>query len=383
MKYKSIPSASRSRLRDALLTHYDRAARALPWRGETDPYRVLVSEIMLQQTRVETVRGYYEPWLERFPNVDALAEADDDDVLKAWEGLGYYRRARNLHRAARVVREQCDGSIPSSYDALRALPGVGDYTAGAVASIAFGHRVPAVDGNVRRVLARLLDVAEPKPAWLRERAAELVDDDRPGDWNQALMELGATICKPRAPECGACPVSEWCAARAAGTQSLRPAAPSRREVPTAIIVLAVLHRGGTVLVAKRPPTGLLAAMWAFPERRLGGADSLSATASADVALEIAESLGLEAVGEAVRLPDCRHRFTHLAAVYIPWSIEVAGEPNVCTGEGRPGMGRSHPSPSRSSTLSWIDPLDTSAHALPVAQRKVMESWSHRTAPEPV
>lgn len=376
MKYKSITSASRSRLRGALLTHYDRAARALPWRGETDPYRILVSEVMLQQTRVETVRGYYGPWLEQFPNIDALAGADDDDVLKAWEGLGYYRRARNLHRAARVVREKCDGSIPSTYDALRALPGVGEYTAGAVASIAFGHRVPAVDGNVRRVLARLLDVAEPKAAWLRERASELVDDDRPGDWNQALMELGATICKPRAPKCGACPVSEWCAAYAAGTQALRPTAPSRREVPTAIIVLAVLHREGMVLLAKRPPTGLLAGMWAFPERRLEGADPLPTTASPDVALEIAEALGVEPLGEAVRLPDCRHRFTHLDAVYVPWSIEVASE-------RRPGTARRHPSPPRSSTLSWVDPADTSGHALPVAQRKVMESWSHRTRAEPV
>ena len=381
MKYDSITRTSRSRVRSALLEYYDRAARSLPWREETDPYRVLVSEFMLQQTRVDTVRGYYGPWLERFPSVDALAGADDDEVLKAWEGLGYYRRARNLHRAARVVREQYAGLIPGTYDALRALPGVGEYTAGAVASIAFGQRVPAVDGNVRRVLARLFDVSKPKPAWLRERAAELVDDRRPGDWNQALMELGATVCKPRGPNCARCPVSTWCAARAAGTQEERPSTPTRREVPTATIVLAVLHAEGRVFLAKRPPEGLLAGMWAFPEQRMQGPPSggdsprgqagrdPTAPTPTDLALGLAGTLGLEPVGEAEPLPECRHRFTHLEAVYIPWSIRVDGEPN----------GRA----SERATRAWVDPTDTGGLALPVAQRKILESWSHSRMAEPV
>ena len=213
----SALSESLPALRRALLDHYDRTARDLPWRRETDPYRIWVSEVMLQQTRVETVVGYYGAWMERFPDLDTLAGADADDVMKAWEGLGYYRRARNLHRGAAVVRDSLGGAVPGSYAALRDLPGVGDYTAGAVASIAFGEVVPAVDGNVRRVLARLYDVAEPKPAWLRRTAAEWVDADRPGDWNQALMELGAVVCTPAKPNCDVCPVSSGCAALAAGT----------------------------------------------------------------------------------------------------------------------------------------------------------------------
>ena len=154
----------------ALLDHYDREHRALPWRGCSDPYRILVSEVMLQQTRVQTVLAYYDAWLERFPDVEALADAETDEVLKAWEGLGYYRRARNLHGAARLIRERPDGGFPDTYARLRSLPGVGDYTAGAVASMAFGEAVPAVDGNVRRVLSRLFDEAEPRASWLRWKA---------------------------------------------------------------------------------------------------------------------------------------------------------------------------------------------------------------------
>lgn len=161
--------------------------------GRADPYRVWVSEVMLQQTRVDAVVPYYLAWMDRFPTLEALAAAPLDDVLRAWEGLGYYARARNLHRAAVVVRDRLGGEVPRTADDLRALPGVGEYTAGAVASIAFGEAVPAVDGNVRRVLSRLYDEAEPTPAWLRERAAALVDPERPGDFNQALMELGATV----------------------------------------------------------------------------------------------------------------------------------------------------------------------------------------------
>ena len=195
--------------RRALLGHFDRSRRALPWRSERTPYRVMVSEFMLQQTRVETVIPYYERWLRRFPGWEALADAGEDEVLRAWTGLGYYRRARNLHRAARVVRERFGGELPKEPAALKRLPGVGEYTAGAVASIAFGRAVPAVDGNVRRVLCRILDVAAPTAGRLREEAARLVDPGRPGDFNEALMELGATVCTPRAPGCGGCPVRGW------------------------------------------------------------------------------------------------------------------------------------------------------------------------------
>ena len=192
-------------LRERLLAFYDERKRDLPWRRTRDPYRIWVSEVMLQQTRVDTVIPYYRRWLERFPTVLALADADEEAVLGSWKGLGYYSRARNLHRAAQVVRDGHDGQVPSDPKDLRALPGVGEYTAGAVASIAFDLPEPVVDGNVRRVLARLHDLADPTPAQLRALTTELLDRARPGDFNQGLLELGATVCTPRAPKCGSCP----------------------------------------------------------------------------------------------------------------------------------------------------------------------------------
>ncbi|MDP9349789.1 MAG: A/G-specific adenine glycosylase, partial [Gemmatimonadota bacterium] len=190
-------------LRDLLLRWYDAHRRDLPWRAEgpPDPYRVWLSEVMLQQTRVETVKPYFRRWLERFPTLAALAEAPQDEVLKAWEGLGYYSRARNFHRAAREVVERYGGEVPGDAAAFRALPGVGRYTAGAVLSIAFGRPEPVVDGNVRRVFARLLDDPDPAEGALWALAEALVPGARPGDLNQALMELGATVCVPRNPRC--------------------------------------------------------------------------------------------------------------------------------------------------------------------------------------
>ncbi|NNM33942.1 MAG: A/G-specific adenine glycosylase, partial [Gemmatimonadetes bacterium] len=227
-------------IRTALLAHYDHSRRELPWRGETDPYRIWVSEIMLQQTRVETVIPYYRRWLERFPDLEALAQAEIDDVLLEWEGLGYYRRARNLQAGAMLVRDRYGGQVPDTVSELRALPGVGEYTAGAIASIAFNEPVPAVDGNVKRVLARILDELAPSGSALRSLAKRLVDPKRPGDWNQALMDLGATVCSPRRPLCERCPLSPWCRARAAGTQEERPAAKPRGGVPKSVRITAVV-----------------------------------------------------------------------------------------------------------------------------------------------
>ena len=215
-------------LREAVLTFYARRRRDLPWRRETHPYRLWVSEVMLQQTRVETVVSYYEQWVRRFPDLATLADAPLDDVLRAWSGMGYYRRAHMLHAAAAIVRDVHGGELPSDAEELRRLPGVGEYTAAAVASIAYGRPLAAIDGNVRRVLARLHDEAAPSSSWLRDAAAVLLDQARPGEWNQALMELGATVCTPSRPSCSRCPLSSWCAARAAGTQEQRPA-PGRRR----------------------------------------------------------------------------------------------------------------------------------------------------------
>jgi len=355
MKFETTERVSA--LRRALLEHYDMHHRPLPWRGETDPYRILVSEVMLQQTRVETVEEYYEAWIRRFPDLEALAAADADDVLKAWEGLGYYRRARNLHRAARCVRERPDRSLPLSSAQLRELPGVGEYTAGAVASIAFGEAVAAVDGNVRRVLARLFDVADPKPAWLRRAAAGLLEPERPGDWNQALMELGATVCTPRRPRCGPCPLSPWCEASKAGTQEDRPAPVARRAPPSVTFAVAVLHRDGQVLLQRRPEGGLLGGMWAFPET--------SVTSEAEVehaAVSIAARLGSRRTAAPPELlPVCEHRFTHLSATYLPVLLEVA------SGDGVPADG----------SVLWLSLTAPSRVALPVAQRRIAESARDR------
>jgi A/G-specific adenine glycosylase len=303
---------------------------------------------MLQQTRVSTVIGYYERWLERFPDVESLAEAELDDVLLAWEGLGYYRRARFLHAGARMVREELDGEVPDTFEGLKAIPGLGDYAAGAVASIAFGRPVPAVDGNVKRVLSRLWDEPDPGKAWLRKTAAELVDPERSGDWNQALMELGATVCTPRNPECGACPVSDWCAARAAGTQEERPAAGAPREVPARTFASAVVvDESRRALVVRRPEDGLLGGMWSFPDAAMEGWDDV-----VEAARMAARKAGvdLEAEARSVRtLSSVRHRFTHLDATY---------RPVLLGGEGSDARDR-----------SWVE-LDDPGVALPVAQQKI-------------
>ncbi len=253
-------------MQENLLTWYDWAARALPWRKTHDPYAIWISEIMLQQTRAETVIGYWQRFLLLFPTVEALAAADEEAVLKAWEGLGYYSRALNLHRCAKQVAEM-GGAFPRTAELLSKLPGIGDYTAGAVASIAFGQRVPAVDGNVERVTARIAGIREDvgipsvKRA-LRAQAAAWVPPDRPGDFNQAMMELGARVCQP-APKCAECPVSAFCDAFAAGDADSLPVkqrkAPQRVERWTVALVVA----GNKVLLRRRDEK-LLHGMWCFP-----------------------------------------------------------------------------------------------------------------------
>ena len=253
-----------------LLPWYDGGARVLPWREEPTPYRVWVSEIMLQQTRVEAVRPYYERFLEAFPTVEALAAAPEEKLLKMWEGLGYYNRARNLQRAAQQVVELYDGEVPASYEALRALPGVGDYTAGAIASIAFQLPVPAVDGNVLRLAARItgsrLDVLDAKNRKIfRSWMAAAMSQERPDAYNQALMDLGATVCLPSGtPLCGDCPAGDFCIARQEGCQARLPVRSPKREKRTEHLTVFLLRRGAAAALRQRPDTGLLAGLWEYP-----------------------------------------------------------------------------------------------------------------------
>ncbi|MGF1468517.1 MAG: A/G-specific adenine glycosylase [Sandaracinaceae bacterium] len=260
---------SSAKLRAELLAWYDAHRRDLPWRRTRDPYAIWVSEVMLQQTRVETVRRYYERFLARFPSPQALAEASEDEVLAAWSGLGYYRRARQLHAGVKDVVSRYGGQVPACREARRALPGVGPYTAGAIGSIAFGRPEPVVDGNVARVLARVFRVETPRGRAATERAlwahAEaLVDGERPGDLNQALMELGATVCLPRgAPRCSACPVRDACRARREGrAEELPVRAPKRPPRPVQQAAVVATTRGGTWLL--RRTGGLYRGLFAVP-----------------------------------------------------------------------------------------------------------------------
>ena len=232
-------------MRRALLGWYDRNRRDLPWRRTDDAYRIWVSEVMLQQTTVKTAAPYYESFLERFPTLHALAEEPEEEVLAAWSGLGYYHRARNLHRGAQHVAERHGGRFPKTLEAALAVPGVGLYTASAVLSIAHGQALPVVDGNVRRVLARLLALRGPeyrRDGPYYNRAEELLDRERPGDWNQAVMELGATVCTPRNPGCDACPLRTHCRARALGLVGELPEGRARRAPVDVKVAAALVER---------------------------------------------------------------------------------------------------------------------------------------------
>ena len=290
----------------ALLSWYDRCARVLPWRGFHDAYRTWVSEAMLQQTRVETVLSYYSRFLDRFPSLAALAAAPEEDVLKAWEGLGYYSRARNLWNGARQVMKEYGGALPRDPALLRKIRGIGPYTAGAIASIAYDVPVPAVDGNVIRVLSRLYgirtDALEPETRQRIEKlAASLVPEERPGDHNQAVMDLGATVCTPGTPDCAFCPLSSFCDAFRAGDAADLPVLPKAKP-PRMIPFAVLLIRSGDRVLMRRRTESLLRGLWCFPmfEGEFSPEELLSL---AEKKLSLSLSLPVDA-GSA------RHVFTH-------------------------------------------------------------------------
>ncbi len=266
-----VPSPTEARsLRRTLLAWFDRARRDLPWRRARDPYAIWISEVMLQQTRVEVVREAWPRFMGRFPDLASLARAETDQVLSAWSGLGYYRRARQLHAAARRVEVEHAGRLPDTADELRRLPGFGPYTTGAVLSIAFGQPVVAIDGNVQRVLARSsAELSDPARGAARRRieqraTALLADDGRSADWTQALMELGALVCTPRTPDCASCPWRASCAAQARGWQARIPARPARRPSVAVRAKMLWITRGDCALLEQRDEHGLMAGMWQLP-----------------------------------------------------------------------------------------------------------------------
>ncbi len=348
------------KIQRALLDWYDQHRRPLPWRDNTDPYRVLVSEVMLQQTRAETVGPYFERWTTRFPTVEALAEADQEEVLGLWSGLGYYSRARNLHRTAMIVCDRNGGRIPDTAEALRELPGIGEYTAGAVASIAFGRCEPAVDGNARRVLARLFDLEAPTPSELRQLAGGLVANDRPGDFNQALMELGARVCRPRSPECQSCPLQAPCLSHARGTVDLRPARRPRTSIPTYAIGTAVIvSTTDRALLTRRPENGLLGGMWEYPGLQVDQ-DEEPIAAAARAIRELFGDIAVESWSDGGELTEITHTFSHRRHLYRAFGFRISDEPV----------------PDLSST-DWTDARWCSADALAelplsAAQRKLAQ-----------
>jgi len=297
--------------RRRLLAWYRRNKRDLPWRRTHDPYRIWVAEVMLQQTQVPTALPYYERFLKRFPTVRSLARATDQAVLKVWQGLGYYRRALNLHEAARRVVRDHGGRVPGDPKAFRRLPGVGRYTCGAVQSIAFGRRLAALDSNAVRVLARWLAVREAVAAGATRaglwRAAEtLVSERTPGEWNQAVMELGSRVCSPRQPNCRACPVRGLCLAFARGLQEQVPARRARRPIPHIQVGAGIVWRRGRILLCRRRADAMLGGLWEFP----GGKIQPGESAEACIRRELREECDL-AVTVGRHLVDVTHAYSHL------------------------------------------------------------------------
>ncbi len=316
-----------------LLPWWDIHRADLPWRSTRDPYAIWVSEIMLQQTQIATVIPYYKRWMARFPTVKDLAAASLDEVLKLWEGLGYYSRARNMHAAAQEVMSKWRGQMPPSAADLQTLKGIGRYTAGAIASIAYGEAAPVLDGNVIRVLTRLTDYAADattsaakKHLW--KLAGKLLPADRSGDFNQALMELGQQICTPAKPVCLLCPLSALCQARQQGTQLERPVKPPRKNTPHYDVVAGIIWQNGQIdktarfLIAQRPLSGLLGGLWEFP----GGKQEAGESLPAALQREIWEELNIEiSVGD--HLTSIKHAYTHFRiTLHAFHAVHVAGDP---------------------------------------------------------
>lgn len=347
-----------------LLDWYDRAAADLPWRSTTpDPYAVWLSEIMLQQTQVETVRGYYLRFLERFPTVQALAEAPQSDVLKQWEGLGYYSRARNLHACAQIVTQEHGGVFPRDVESLQKLPGIGRYTAGAVASIAYGVRAAVLDGNVIRVFARLTDLADDvshntTQAKLWEMADAWVPHARAGDYNQALMELGRTVCKPRAPLCADCPLKAHCRAFASGTQSQRPVKAAKAPTPHYDVAAGIIRNSdGRILIAQRPPEGLLGGLWEFP----GGKQETGETLPECLQRELREELAIEVEVGALFVV-VKHAFTHFKITLHAFEcVHTGGDPQKL------GV----------HDFAWVTPDEFDAYSFGKADREIISALRRR------
>ena len=352
------PPSPHKTIRKMILCWFDEQARDLPWRQTRDPYAIWISEIMLQQTQVATVTPYYERFLRRFPTVGKLARARLDTVLKQWEGLGYYTRARNLHRAAKEIVSRHEGRLPQTKRELLTLPGIGLYTAGAIASIAFGMREPVVDGNVTRVLCRVFRIRRhPRQTEVRKRlwsiAEDLLPRARVGDYNQALMELGSEVCLPHRPRCEACPLARICQARLHDEQGELPLKGPRKRIPTHTVVVGVIHKDGRILIDKRRPEGLLGGLWEFPGGKKKPRESLEAA----LQREVREELGIQ-IGVRRFLMAVDHAYSHLRVRLHVFECEhVSGRPRCmsCT------------------AFKWVRLEELDRYAFPAANKKIISA----------
>jgi A/G-specific adenine glycosylase len=346
-------------LHERLLRWYDQQARDLPWRQTNDPYAIWISEIMLQQTQVARVTEYFARWMARFPTVAALAAAPLDDVLHLWQGLGYYARARNLHRAAQQVVAEHGGALPADRDLLLGLPGIGRYTAGAIASIAFGAATAALDGNLKRVFARLAGVGIPINTSEGERAlwdiAEaLVPPERAGDWNQALMDLGATICIPQTPRCLLCPLVGLCLAQAEGQQTVLPLKQAAKARPHHEAAAGLIwNEAGELLIAQRPLNVLLGGLWGFP----GGQCLPDEPPDACLQRQVAADFGLTIeVGPPLTVVE--HGYTHFTTRIHAFHCQHRG---------------GAPEPRQAIAWRWASPATLDTFAWPRTDQQMIEA----------
>jgi A/G-specific adenine glycosylase len=344
-------------LRRRLLAWYKRRSRPLPWRLTCDPYRIWISEIMLQQTRVDTVIPYYLRFLEMFPDVRTLACAPEETVLKAWENLGYYSRARNLHAAAKRMVDEFGGRMPDTPEDIQTLPGIGPYSAGAILSIAYGRPLPAVDGNVRRILSRVFAIRKPvddarEQKNLYRLAASLVPALHPGDFNQALMDLGATVCRPKKPDCPHCPIASVCRARQAGRQDVLPITRKAPAIPHRQAAAAVIRNAeGKLLIVQRPAAGLLASLWKLP----GGFIDPAADREAGLKQVVQAELGIF-IRVGKKLASVDHTYTHFRTTLHAYNCRLL--------KGRPEA-------RGCQDWRWIFPVDLKNLTLSKVDRMIM------------
>ncbi|MCH7732246.1 MAG: A/G-specific adenine glycosylase [Candidatus Marinimicrobia bacterium] len=347
-----------------LLSWYGRHKRSLPWRGESDPYKIWLAEVMLQQTQVNTVIPYYHRWLKKFPNVNSVAKDTQDAVLKMWEGLGYYSRCRNFHKACQIVLNKFGGEIPSTWEEFRNLPGVGDYTASAVLSFAFKQPYPVLDGNVNRVMARILAYPKPVAKVQKEFLAFLsdkIDHQRPGEFNQAMMELGSLVCRKNQARCLECPVSEFCKGYTKGEPERYPIQERKKPRPHQTIVAGVIWNEGRFLIQKRPENALLGGLWEFPGGKVQNGENLESA----LIREIREETGISVI-PSTKIGEINHAYTHFTITLHGYHCTMLNEQkSVYNGTHR----------------KWITREEIRDYAFPKANHKLFEkldseNWQH-------